>query len=184
MKKILFAVLTVLTVLIVSFTTYLFVQKSPQDEQNETDSISALQNGQEGSPANLTTVAPIEQKKLIPADVRSQIISAIFSENYSNLTSLMTETVTVRIEGQNCCGEIIYTEAIKKLDELRSGGSWSFIDSDLRIGKLKTHAPRYYVEHDAIVGVSDSGYSVSFQLNDRGRINAISLSRDYNLGLQ
>lgn len=96
----------------------------------------------------------------------------------------MTETVNVRIEGQDCCGEIIYTEAIKKLDALRGGGSWSFIDSDIRIGKLKTHSPRYYVEHDAIVGVSDSGYSVSFQLNDIGRINAISLSRDYNLGLQ
>lgn len=179
-----FAVLATLTVIIVSFATYLFVQKSPTDKQDEDDLIIAKQDDQENSAANITTVAPIEQKKLVPSDVRSQIISAIFSENYSNLSNLMTEVVTVRIEGQDCCGEIIYTEAIKKLDELRGGGSWSFIDSDLRIGKLKTHAPRYYVEHNAIVGVSDSGYSVSFQLNDMGRINAITLSRDYNLGLQ
>lgn len=65
MKKILFAVLTVLTVLIVSLATYLFVQKSPSDEQVQEDSGTAVLNeDNEHAQPLLTTVAPIEQKNL------------------------------------------------------------------------------------------------------------------------
>jgi hypothetical protein len=182
MKKLLLIALVILTVLVIGFTVYLFAAKpTPQQLLNQ-NTVDTSAEHADISP--FATIAPIEQKKIEPTDVRTQVVTAIFSENYAPLAALMTEQVNVRIEGEQCCGEIIYPEAIKKLEELKGGGTWSFIDSDIRIGKLKTHTPNYYVEHDAIVGVSDSGYSVSFQLNDVGRIYIISIAKDYNTVLQ
>ena len=111
-------------------------------------------------------------------------MSAIFSESYVRLQPLMADEVTVRIENENCCGKLSYPVAISKLEILRGVGIWSFIDTDNRIQLLKMKYPNYYSEKNAIVGVSDGGFAISFQLNQNGRISIISLTKDYKAMLR
>jgi len=181
MKKILLSVLILITFLTIGYALRSLISKPvPSDQLSEPT--NSLPNTQQE--LAIITVQPVSQNKLSPSDVRTQIVSAIFSENYTPLSSSMTQEVDVRVEGTDCCGKIVYTEALKKLNDLRGGGTWSFVDSDERIGKLKTKSPNYYVDNNAVVGVSDNGYAVSFQLNNDGRIQAISFSTDFEKVLQ
>lgn len=70
MKKLLLIALVILTVLVIGFTVYLFAAKpTPQQLLNQ-NTVDTSAEHADISP--FATIAPIEQKKIEPTDVRTQ----------------------------------------------------------------------------------------------------------------
>lgn len=114
------------------------------------------------------------------SEVRSIIVNSIFSEQYQDLVPYMVFEPEINILGSECCGNIRNSDAATQLQTINGGGTWSFVDADERIQRLKVAAPELFRNNNAIVGVSSLNYAVSFQLNRKFQIDTIVVSKDFN----
>jgi hypothetical protein len=132
-------------------------------------------------PQVLPTVTPLTPTPTTGTDLvtlTATIKTSLEEKKYDNLSPIIADPVTIKIENQNCCGSLALKTAIAKLVYLNKAVSpWDFSSDNKIAADLAATYPDNY--SDAIIGIAKNKYVAAFQLNEEGRIIKISLSSDY-----
>lgn len=117
-----------------------------------------------------------------PSATIDAIKTLIPEKNYSELSKYMTDKVNVLLYASECCGFITKNATVNQMDYLNDAANWNFADNNPEAKKLEQKAPEYF--KDAIIGTSQNGYAVGFNLNDKYLIEKIVITGNYQLMIQ